>query len=67
MFIRANARSSQGIDRGVIGKFSTSSSRLFEISCSNIVIASASEAIQAASKELDCFVASAPRNDVDGP
>jgi hypothetical protein len=32
----------------------------------NVVIASVSEAIQAASKELDCFVASAPRNDVDG-
>jgi hypothetical protein len=31
----------------------------------NVVIASVSEAIQAASTELDCFVASAPRNDVD--
>jgi hypothetical protein len=34
---------------------------------SNIVIASVSEAIQGnEGEELDCFVASAPRNDVDG-
>jgi hypothetical protein len=29
----------------------------------DVVIASASEAIQGNAKELDCFVASAPRND----
>jgi hypothetical protein len=38
----------------------------FSKACLRAVIASASEAIHGNRQGLDCFVASAPRNDVDG-